>query len=143
LIAESLKPSLKEIEYWDARTAWDEVFYTDFTLEGFKVLKKGYNEIRLFIAKVQDMPKWDKVPQIYWRDYSHPTFDEALEMFLRGQELLKRFSLDSYKVHLPKKSDKRLSGKLPYQVRFFRKWSRLTHSVIKQFRSNQSSEVSR
>jgi len=41
-------------------------------------------------------------------------------MLLKGNDMLARVSLDPHKVNLPKKVDKRLEGKLPFQVRIFR-----------------------
>nr|QXN75379.1 MAG: RNA-dependent RNA polymerase [Grapevine-associated mitovirus 4] len=126
-------------DYWDLRSYWDEVIYASLPINTLKGVDKfGKDALRLFIAKVNDIPKWEKVPRLYWRDYSHPTFDEALNMFLKGQEWLAKVSIDSFKVDLPNKSDKRLEGKLPYQVRFFRAWSRISHKVIKQYRNNKT-----
>lgn len=87
-------------------------------------LKSLHNEVRLFIAKVKDMDLYKPFTAAQMAaivpDYRDPTFNEALALYLKGQQMLSRSSTDPYQISSDKTS-KRLDGKLPYQVRIFRK----------------------
>ena len=132
-------------DYWDTRTLWDAVYYSDSrAIFQRSSWKSDLDKLRKFVLDVKDMERWEKAIARFGRVYHYatyvaPTFDQALSFYLKGQDMLARVSEDIYRLDLPKKRDKRLGGKLPYQVRIFRKWSRLTHKVIEDFRNMSKS----
>nr|QIR30239.1 RNA-dependent RNA polymerase [Plasmopara viticola lesion associated mitovirus 16] len=124
-------------DYWDLRFLWDEIWFSDMIKIGGE-LNKFSRELAQFINNVGYIDRVNKY-KYQWSDIGiyEPTFDIALSLYLRGQQLLSKSSLEPYRIRVLKTS-KRLEGKLPVQVRLFRKWSRLTHTVIKDYRRSIS-----
>lgn len=64
------------------------------------------------------------------------TLDQAFETYLKILQDKAVASLDYFKLKNPKGG--RVDSALPFQLRLFRAWSRVSHKVIKDFRENQS-----
>nr|QIR30238.1 RNA-dependent RNA polymerase [Plasmopara viticola lesion associated mitovirus 15] len=126
-------------DYYDVRTLWDEVWFSDND-NVRNEFDKIRNELASFISDVgllKQVKSFNGDLSMAFRFSEIPSFNKALSLYLRGQQILAKRSIEPNRILVDKKS-KRLDGKLPFQVRLFRKWSRLTHTVIKDFRRSIS-----
>jgi len=135
-IKNRLNPQWKG-EYWTLTSLYNEVWKggiekTYGELKGIvKTLRSFTSEVRHRGKGFQSLSLWqEKIEK------RQPSFDEALDIYLKAQRLLSRVSTDPYLVD-ESVSKKRLEGKLPYQVRIFRTWSRLTHKVLNDYRMSK------
>jgi len=110
-----------ETEYFDDGEAM-RIFYEDVfrsgTLGHWNETTSLALEIEKFIEDVDHISGKKSRGQFYVPE--ERTFDQALDYFLRANRLVSILAIDSFKVDLSKKV-KRLEGKLPYQVRIFRR----------------------
>nr|QIR30250.1 RNA-dependent RNA polymerase [Plasmopara viticola lesion associated mitovirus 27] len=147
-------------DYYDLRALWDVIWFSEKEEFGIRrpslrddmwfsntdkvggELLKVRDELIQFCDRVEKkkLGFYKPMPAGFSWNFmgtTSPTFNEALSLYLKGQQVLTKSSLDPHRI-LVNKTSKRLEGKLPFQVRLFRVWSRLTHTVIKDFRRNIS-----
>lgn len=121
---------------FEAKAFWLEV-WEGGTSSIWKELEPMISELSKFRTAVKSMKKWKAYPTNWDKGFETPTFDGALKLYLKAQRMLALFSKDPYEINSPKKV-KRLEGKLPYQVRIFRNWSRLVHKAVRSLRRNKT-----
>nr|QIR30237.1 RNA-dependent RNA polymerase [Plasmopara viticola lesion associated mitovirus 14] len=104
----------------------------------FGELKGIIKTLKSFVAEVDHRNKGFQSLSLWQEkiEKRNPSFDQALDIYLKAQRMLSRVSTDPYLIDESVKK-KRLEGKLPYQVRIFRAWSRLTHKVINDYRKSK------
>jgi hypothetical protein len=135
-IKDRLNPKWKS-EYWTLTSLYKEVWEggigrTKGELKAIvKTLRSFAAEVDFRSKNFQSLSLWqEKIEK------RQPSFDEALDIYLKANRLLSRASTDPYLVD-ESVVKKRPEGVLPFQVRIFRAWSRLTHKVINDYRKSK------